>query len=125
MKNSISNQSGLTLLSWIVVIIFLLFQIVIAMNVIPVYMTDSSVAAVMKELPDDRTAQDASSKKLKALIAKRLNINSVYTVKPDDIKIKKGRGENIVTIEYEPRGKLVGTLDFIVTFKHEARIKTR
>lgn len=124
-KNPISKQRGLTMISWIVVIVFLLFQGVVAMNVIPVYLTDSSVASIMKELPNDVKARDASAKELKAMIAKRLSINSIYTVKAEHIKIKKGRGENIVTIEYEPRGKLIGSLDYIVSFKHEARIPTR
>lgn len=124
-KNPISKQRGLTMISWVVVIVFLLFQGVIAMNVIPVYLTDSSVASIMKELPKDAAARDASAKELKILVAKRLSINSIYTVKSEHIKVKKGRGENIVTIEYEPRGKLIGSLDYIVSFKHEARIPTR
>jgi hypothetical protein len=124
-KNPISKQRGLTMISWVVVIVFLLFQGVIAMNVIPVYMTDSSVASIMKELPKDVKARDASTKELKILVAKRLNINSIYTIKSEHIKVKKGRGENIVTIEYEPRGKLIGSLDYIVSFKHEARIPNR
>ena len=120
-----SKQKGLTLISWIVVIVFLLFQAVIAMNVIPVYITDSSVKKIMAALPDDAKARETSTKGLKALVAKRLNINSVYSIKSEHIKVKKGRGENIVTIEYEPRGKLIGNLEFIVSFKHEARIQTR
>jgi len=119
------NQQGLTLISWIVVIIFLLFQGVIAMNVIPVYLTDSSVKKIMEELPNDAKARDTSVKALKGLVAKRLSINSIYSIKPEHIKIKKGRGENIVTIEYEPRGKLIGNLEYIVHFKHVARIPTR
>jgi len=125
LKNSKSNQQGMTLISTVVVIIFLLFQAVIAMNVIPVYMTDSSVKKIMEELPNDKVARNASSKELKAIVAKRLSINSVYTVKPEHITVKKGRGENIVTIDYEPRGKLIGSLEYIVHFKHEARIETR
>jgi len=119
------NQQGLTLISWVVVIIFLLFQGVIAMNIIPVYLTDSSVKKIMEELPNDARAMETTTKGLKALVAKRLNINSVYSVKPEHIKIKKGRGENIVTIEYEPRGKLIGNLEYIVHFEHVARIPTR
>ncbi|VAW51456.1 hypothetical protein MNBD_GAMMA06-904 [hydrothermal vent metagenome] len=125
MMHTMSKQRGLTLISWVVVIVFLLFQGVIAMNVLPVYMTDSTIKSIMAELPADVAVQRASRPKLKVIVAKRLNINSVYTIKPDDIKVKKGRGENIVTIEYEPRGKLIGSLDYIVSFKHEARIKTR
>ncbi len=125
MKNSISKQAGLTLISWIVVIVFLLFQGVIAMNVIPVYMTDATVTSILEELPNDSAAQRASSKELKRLIEKRLSINNVYSLKSSDIKIKKGRGEKIVLINYEPRGKLIGSLDYIVTFNHEVRVPTR
>ena len=125
MSKPMSKQKGLTMISWIVVIVFLLFQGVIAMNVLPVYITDSSVKKIMSDLPNDAKAREASASGLKTLITKRLSMNSVYSIKPDHIKVKKGRGENIVTIEYEPRGKLVGNLEYIVSFKHEARIKTR
>lgn len=114
------------MISWIVVIVFLLFQGVIAMNVLPVYITDSSVKEIVAALPDDIKAREASTtQQLKNLVIKRLNINSVYSIKAEHVKVKKGRNENIVTIEYEPRGKLVGSLEFIVSFKHEATIKTR
>jgi len=124
-NTAINKQKGLTMISWLIIIVFLLFQGVIAMNVLPVYITDSSVKKIMAELPNDAKAKETSTKRLKALVAKRLSINSIYSIKPEHIKVKKGRGENIVTIEYEPRGKLVGNLEFIVSFKHEARIKTR
>ncbi|MCK4674789.1 MAG: DUF4845 domain-containing protein [Gammaproteobacteria bacterium] len=125
MNKPITNQRGLTLLSWVVVIVFLLFQGVIAMNVLPVYMTDRSVKSIMDNLPSDPRAQETPITGLRALIAKRLSMNSIYTVKSDYIKVKKSRGENVVTIEYEPRGKLIGNLEYIVSFKHEARIKPR
>lgn len=122
---NIKQQQGLTLISWVVVIVFLLFQLVIAMNVLPVYMTDSSVKAIVEKLPDDPKARQKSPKELKLMVVKRLSMNSVYTVDSDSIKVKKGRGENILTIEYEPRGKLIGNLEYIVSFKHEARVPTR
>jgi hypothetical protein len=123
MNGNIKNQRGLTLISWLVILVFLLFQGVIAMNVIPVYMTDASVKKIMEGLPNDPTARETPAEKLKGMVAKRLSINSIYTVEPHHIKIKKGRGENIVIIEYEPRGKLIGNLEYIVKFRHEARIK--
>ena len=125
MIKSLKNQQGMTMLSGMVVGVFLMFQVVIAMNVIPVYLTDSSVKSIMESLPNDNTARGTSTKNLKALVAKRLSLNSVYTIKAQHIKVKKGRDENIVTIEYEPRGKLIGNLEYIVSFKHEATIPTR
>lgn len=119
------KQQGLTMISMAVVIIFVLFQAVIAMNVIPVYMTDSSVTDVLDRVKQDPKSTGMSTKELKNSVLKRLRLNSVYDIKPEYVKAKKGRGENIVTIDYEPRGKLIGTLDFIVTFNHEIRIPIR
>lgn len=125
MKKSVKNQQGLTMISMMVVIVFLLFQAVIAMNVIPVYMTDSNVKDVLERVDQDPKSTGMSAKELKNSVMKRLRLNSVYDIKPEYIKVKKGRGVNIVTIEYEPRGKLIGTLDFIVSFKHEVKIPIR
>ncbi len=125
MIKSLKNQQGMTMISWLVVGVFVMFQVVIAMNVIPVYLTDSSVKSIMDNLPNDHIAQGTPVNALKGLVAKRLSMNSVYTIKAEHIKVKKGSNENIVTIEYEPRGKLFGNLEYIVSFKHEAKIPTR
>jgi len=129
MKNSMtslkSKQRGLTMISWMVLLVLFVFVAVILMNVLPVYMTDATVSTVMEGLPDDDAAKRTSSKQLRSFVHKRLTMNSIYSIKPEYIKVKKGRGENIVIIEYEPRGTLVGSLDYIVSFRHEARIKIR
>ena len=125
MSSPMKNQKGLTLISWIVVIVFLLFQGVIAMNVLPVYMTDSTVKKMMSGLSTDANTRGLAPTQLKNLVAKRLSINSVYTVKPEHISVKKGRGVYLIVIEYEPRGKLIANLDYIVSFRHEAEIEIR
>ena len=121
-KRAMGKQHGLTLISWVIVLVFLLFQGIIAMKIIPVYLTDSSVTNIMEGLKTDVEARGLTTKKLKNLVAKRLRVNSVYSIKPDDIVVKKGRDENIVTIDYEPRGVLFKNLEYIVSFHHEARI---
>ena len=125
MNSAIKKQHGLTLISWAIVIVFLLFQAVIAMNVLPVYITDSNVKKIVEALPADPKAKNLSPRELKRLVAKRLNVNSVYDVTSDDVTVKKGRGFNTVIIEYEPRGKLIGNLDYIVSFKHEVNVPVR
>ncbi len=125
MNKSMKQHKGMTLISMIVVIVFLLFLVVIAMNVLPVYLTDSTVKSVISELSEDTKARGLSSKALKLMVAKRLSINSVYSIKSKHISVKKYRDESVVTIEYEPRGTLIGNLDYIVSFKHEAKIPKR
>ena len=122
---ALHSQRGLTMISWLIIIAFLLFQGIMAMNIVPVYITDSSVASMMKGLQSDPSLIDANSKKLRDVITKRLRVNNVYDMKKEDIKIKKTKSGYLVTIEYEPRGKLFGNLDFIISFKHEALISSR
>ncbi len=119
------KQKGLTLISWIIVLVYLLFQAVIAMKIIPVYITDASVKTIFKELPADPDARGLNTNQLRILIMKRLRMNSVYSLKPENIKIKRGRGENIVTINYAPTGKLLGNLDYIIRFHHETTVPLR
>jgi len=122
MANPMKKQQGMTLISWIIILVFLLFQGVIAMNVLPVYLTDSSVKKIMSALPHDAKARGLTPYQLKNMVAKRININSIYTVTAEHITIQSGRGSHIVIIEYEPRGKLIGNLDYIVSFRHEAKV---
>ena len=119
------KQKGLTLISWLAIIAVVLFNAIIAMNVVPVYLNDHSVKSMMQGLETDSSLRGATPKKIKESIAKRLRINNVYSVTKNDIVIKKSKNDYVITIVYEPRGRLVGSLDYIVTFKHEARISAR
>lgn len=119
------KQKGATLISWLGLLALILFNAIIALNVVPVYMNDHSVKSLMENLETDSSIQGATPKKIKETITKRLRVNNVYSVNKDHITIKKSKNHYIVTIEYEPRGKLIGTLDYIVSFKHEARISVR
>ena len=123
--NTQTNQRGLTLISWMIVIVFALSQIIIAMNVVPVYVTDSTVKSVLEGMTTDSSAMNMTTKELKSSVIKRLNISSVYSIKPEHVKVKKGRNENTITVDYEPRGPIIGNLEYIVHFKHEVKVKSR
>ena len=119
------KQKGLTLISWLAIIAVVLFNAIIAMNVVPVYLNDHSVKSLMQSLETDAAVKGATPKKLKEIITKRLRINNIYSVNKDHITIKASKNDYVITIEYEPRGRLVGSLDYIVSFKHEARVPVR
>jgi hypothetical protein len=119
------KQKGLTLISWLAIIAVVLFNAIIAMNVVPVYLNDHSVKTLMQSLETDTDLKGATPKKIKEIITKRLRINNIYSINKDHIAIKQTKSGYLVTIEYEPRGRLVGNLDYIVSFKHEARLPVR
>ncbi len=119
------KQKGLTLISWLAIIAVVLFNAIIAMNVVPVYLNDHSVKSLMQSLESDSAVKGATPKKIKDIITKRLRINNIYSINKNHISIKKFKTDYVITIEYEPRGRLVGSLDYIVSFKHEARVPIR
>lgn len=122
---ALKKQHGITLLSWLIIIAFVGFQAMILIKILPVYFTDSSVKSLWAGLENDSTLVGATPKRIRDSVIKRLKINNVYALTKDDIKIKKKKGAYVVSVEYEPRGTIVGTLDYIMTFKHEARIKAK
>jgi hypothetical protein len=124
-STNMQKQKGLTMISWIVVIAFLGFQGILAMNVIPVYLNDNSVRSIMESLQTDPDLRGANAKKIRETISKRLRINNLYDIKKDNITIRKDRGGYKVTIMYEPRGTLVGNLDYIITFSHEGVVPAK
>lgn len=117
-----ARQRGMSLISWVIVIAFLLFQGIMAMRVIPVYVSDASVSSIMKKLPDDSTLSNASVRTIRETIEKRLKINNIYDIDRSDIVIKPTRGGYDVTLDYEARGNLIGNMDYVISFKHEATI---
>jgi hypothetical protein len=116
------RQQGLTVISWIVIIAFLGFQGVLALNVIPVYINDASIKSMLSSMEKDQTIRGKDARNLNDIIIKRLKINNIYSVKKDNITIKKTKSNYQINIDYEPRGTLVGNLDYIITFHHEAEI---
>ncbi len=116
------KQKGLTLISWIVVLVYILFQVVIAMRVIPEYITDRSVKSMLERMKTDPDAKRLTNQQLQSLVEKRLDMNGIYSIKLGDIKVKNGRDMQIITINYVPRGKLIGNLDYIINFHYQAKI---
>jgi len=119
------KQKGLTLISWIVILVFVLFQVVAAMRIAPEYIADASIKSMLERLTTDIEATGLTNKKLRSLLEKRLSIINIYSIHSEDIKIIKGRGEQVITIDYEPRGTLIGNLDYIIKFHHQAKVTSR
>lgn len=122
-KQSIKRQKGMTMISWAIILVFVGFQFMLAIKILPEFAEDHTIGGLWDKLGKEASLVGLSKKELKARILKRLKLNNVYSKTSEDIKIKKSKGYYIVTIEYEPRGKILGKLDYIMSFKHETKIK--
>ena len=124
-EKSIKKQKGMTMISWVVVLAFVGFQFMLAIKIVPVFAEDHTIGTIWKGLENDTALVGLPPKKIRKTIAKKMKMNNVYGFDMSAVKIKKSKGYYVVTTEYEPRGNVIGPLDYIVTFKHEAKIKAK
>ena len=121
------KQSGLTMISWIIILGLVAVQGVMALRIVPVYLNYNSVKSVMDKLPQDAEVKGISVKKLNELFRKRLKINNLYDLakNKDAFKIKKIQGGYMLVANYEEKGPIMGNLEFVATFNHKVDIITK
>lgn len=119
----ISKQRGMTAISWFLVIVVAALFITFIIRLIPIYIDGFSVYESIGSMATDSKLNTYSAKGVKKTLLKRLNLNSVYSVTPDDIYISKSSGKTIIEVDYEVRENLVGNLDFVVSFKKEVTVQ--
>ena len=124
-KQSIKNQKGMTFISWVVVLAFVGFQFMLGIKILPVFAEDHTIKTIWTGLEADTSLVGLSPKGIMRNIEKKMKMNNVYGFDMDMIKIKKSKDFYTVTVIYEPRGNIVGPLDFIASFKHEAKVRSR
>jgi len=116
----IKHQEGATGISIMIIVGALVFLVTILLKIVPVYVDDSSVKNVVASFHGKSDMRGQSNSEVLKTFEKRLKINNVTSLSDDAVTLEKANGDFVLTVEYEPRGSLIGSLDFIVSFKHEA-----
>lgn len=122
MESGLKKQKGMTLTGWMTVIALILFFAMLGMKIGPIYLENLTVKDVVESLKDEPLITKRSSSQVKSMIMKRLDINSVYDLKSDNVTVKKSPGIMKVSIDYQVQKKLVGNMDILVTFSDEIEL---
>lgn len=115
MRNS---QRGISFFGGLAVLALIVFGVLIAMKVIPIYIDHFALRKIVTTVNTDRSLSIGSARDLRAHINKGLQINSVRDVKADDaIKItQSGDNAYTVNIKYEVRAPMLQNVDLLVHF---------
>lgn len=111
-----NRQQGLTLISTIFILAGIATIVLLMMKVIPIYLDHSKVANALKALEKTPGIESVSEFEVRDNLAKRFNLNYVYDVTQEDIKVSKHGGYLKVAIQYEVAKKLVGNLSILAEF---------
>lgn len=113
------TQSGLTMITWIVLIAMIGFIGIFAFKLIPIYMDYSTINSALAGVAKSATPGESPAQ-LKSAIDNAFDINSVNVVKVDDIEIKPGTdGKTLVmNLNYDARTNFIANVDLMVHFEN-------
>lgn len=110
------NQSGMTLMGFLLVLMVVGFGAFIAMRLFPMYQEYYAVKSSLKGLSGEAGVADMDPAKIQDLFFRRLYINYSQNVKPANVKIERMDGGWKMKVNYEVRRELVGNLDVVGKF---------
>jgi hypothetical protein len=118
----IHKQGGLTLISFIFVLGFVIFISFIGMKIAPIYMEYYSVVSAMNGVASERGSANLSPYDVRVKVLNRLYVSyAAENVKEKHIKLTRGNGVNL-RIAYEVRKPVIGNLDVVAKFDRSVRL---
>ncbi|MDD5322356.1 MAG: DUF4845 domain-containing protein [Methylococcales bacterium] len=116
MNVSLKQQRGLTFISLVFILGLIAFFVLLGLKIGPIYLDHSKVANALAEIKKSPDIESQSEAEIRNSLGKRFNINYVYDVTQDDIKVIKRGNYLKIVIEYEVVKKIVGNLSVLVEF---------
>lgn len=110
------NQSGLTLIGFIVVLGIVGLFAYIGMKLFPMYSEFYSVKQALKGLAAEPGIANQDPAKVKDLLFRRLYVSYAENVKQNNVQVKRDSQGYVITVDYEVRRELIGNLDVVGRF---------
>ena len=111
------NQSGITLMGFIIILAMVGVFVYVGMKVIPMYSEFYAVKKSMQGLSLEPGINNASPDKIRNLFFRRLYVNYSENVQQDNVKIERMQGGWKMTVKYEVRRPLIYNLDIVGNFE--------
>jgi hypothetical protein len=125
------KQKGITLVGMILTLAVVVFCGILLMRVVPVYIEQYQVINSIKSLnslPQTEFSSDPSSDAhvLKSKLLNQLYVNSIESIRPEQIKISPQDGGKFqIFIKYKVVKPLVGNVSLLFKFKAEGKVTVR
>lgn len=118
----IKQQSGITLIGFVIVLSFAIFISFIGMKIGPIYMEYYSVVSAMDGVASERGSAELSPYEIRVRVLNRLYVSySADNIKERDIKLVRKNGVHL-RIAYEVRKPVIGNLDVVAVFDRSVRL---
>lgn len=116
MNISPKYQQGLTFMSMVFILGFIASVVLLVLKIGPIYLEHSKVVNALAALEKTTNVETLSESEVRGNLDKRFNMNYVYDVTKNDIKVTKSGNYLKVQIVYEKVEKIIGNLSVLVEF---------
>lgn len=120
-----NRQGGMSFIGLLTVIILIISMALLAMKMVPVYLRNHTIRNVIEGMKDVPGVSQMSSRKIKQLVLRRLDINSVYDFDNSTLSVQKVQGHHVIKAEYEVRQDVIGNVDIVMSFNEVAKVPLR
>lgn len=112
-----NKQTGLTTLTWLLVVAAAGFFLVCLVKIGPVYMESLTVKSIITQAAEEARGEGLGKAQVHERIAKKLLINTVAGMTLADVEIS-GQGEDmVIDATYEVRKPLMFNIDVVIKFE--------
>ncbi len=112
-----NKQQGLTIVSWLVVLIMVGVFVLVGIKITPVYLEHYAVKSSLESLKQEPMISRKSLREIRTMLMRRLDMNNIYDMNKENIVIKRSGGVTSIVIAYEERRKIMGNLSLVMTFE--------
>lgn len=120
---SIHRQSGLTVVSIVVLLAIGAFFVMLALRLTPIYLENFKVASHLEKLAKDPGTKSLSEDEIMRKLLKRFDIDDVEHVSKENVTIEQSEdGGLTIYIDYEVRTPTIGNVDLVASFSEKAEI---
>lgn len=117
------HEQGMTAISLVALLILGAVIILIGLRLFPPYMDNFKVSAHLKQLKQEEGILEQSDEEIASTFFKRLQIDDVSSVKPDNLFIEReGKDGLVLAVEYEVRTKALANIDMVISFSNEVTV---
>lgn len=119
------QQKGMTAIGWLLIIAFIVFVMLIVIKLLPAYIEYFNVSSVLSSLEHEPGISSMPAGEVTSTIMKRLDINMVRDVRPEDIYISQEAGRRIIEIDYQVQRNILANIDVLIKFNDRIEVPIR
>jgi len=113
----VKRQQGMTMIGWLLVLALVLLFAIITIKLVPAYIDGFKVYSALESLAADSSAHGKSVTELRKLINRRLDIDMVTDLRPEDLSFSRDKNGTKIDLDYEVRRELFGNMHVVLVFQ--------